>query len=228
MNTYNNQSQLVTTARTAGVWYLLMAISGIVGFLIIHPQIFDSSDPQKTLTNLIEQDSLARTRLLLEFAIIVSQALTAVWFYKLFRGINEWAAWTVGIWGIVNAVAIMVSAIAMGTAIEMAGASSPPEDILMSIQLLTGLLGNAWGVGGLFFGLWLIPLGYILISSKRMPVWLGRTLVAGGFGYLISTAINYSGLEISWARYLTLPATVGEFWMIGYLLVFGIRQAKQE
>ena len=226
MTANNNHSQLVTTARTAGVWYLLMAISGIVGFLIIHPQVFSSADPQKTLTNLMEQESLARTRLLLEFAIVVSQALTAVWFYKLFRSTNEWAAWTVGIWGTVNALAIMVSAIAMGAAIEIAGASSPPENKLMSIELLTGLLGNAWGVGGLFFGLWLIPLGYIITSSKRMPVWLGRTLIAGGFGYLISTALNYSGLETPWSRYLTLPATVGEFWMIGYLLIFGIRKSQ--
>ncbi|WP_445385826.1 DUF4386 domain-containing protein [Robiginitalea sp. IMCC44478] len=228
MNTKDDQSQLITTARTAGVWYLLMAISGIVGFLIIHPQVFSSADPQKTLTNLMEQESLARTRLLLEFAIVVSQALTAVWFYKLFRSTNEWAAWTVGIWGMVNAVAIMVSAIAMGAAIKIAGASSPAEDKLISIELLTGLLGNAWGVGGLFFGLWLIPLGHIVTSSKRMPVWLGRTLIAGGFGYLTSTALNYSGLEISWAGYLTLPATVGEFWMIGYLLIFGIRPRKEK
>jgi hypothetical protein len=32
MNTKNNQIQLVTTVRTAGVWYRLMAISGILGF----------------------------------------------------------------------------------------------------------------------------------------------------------------------------------------------------
>ena len=227
MTINDKQSQLVNTARTAGIWYLMMAISGIFGFLIFHPQVFDSEDSRKTLTNLIELESLARTRLLFEFAIIVSQALTAVWFYKLFRNINEWAAWSVGIWGMVNSVVIMVSAISMGSAIEIAGSSQAIEDKLILIELLSSLVTNAWGVGGLFFGLWLIPLGYIITSTKRMPVWLGRTLFAGGIGYLISTTLNYIGIESPMLGYLILPATIGEFWMIGYLLIYGIRPVDE-
>ncbi|WP_299163546.1 DUF4386 domain-containing protein [uncultured Eudoraea sp.] len=227
MTINDKQSELVTTARTAGIWYLAMAISGILGFLIFHPQVFDSEDSHKTLTNLIDLESLARTRLLLEFAIIVSQALTAVWFFKLFRNINEWAAWAVGIWGMINSVAIMISAISMGSAIEIASSSQTVEDKVILIELLSSLITNAWGVGGLFFGLWLIPLGYIITSTKRMPVWLGLTLIAGGIGYLISTTINYIGIESPLLRYLTVPATVGEFWMIGYLLIFGIRPVNK-
>jgi len=226
MDTNDKQNGLVKTARTAGIWYLLMAISGIFGFLIFHSQVFDPEDSQKTLSNLIELESIARTRLLLEFAIIVSQALTAVWFYRLFRNINEWAAWSVGIWGMINSVAIMISAVSMASAIEMASSSQTIEDKIILIELLSSIISNAWGVGGLFFGLWLIPLGYIISSSKRMPIWLGRTLIAGGIGYLISTTINYIGIESPWIDYLTIPATVGEFWMIGYLLIFGIRPEK--
>lgn len=227
MTINDKQSELVTTARTAGIWYLMMAISGVMGFLIFHPQVFDSADAQNTLTNLIENESLARTRLLLEFAIIVSQALTAVWFYRLFRNINEWAAWSVGIWGMINSVAIMISAISMGSAIQIANSSQSLDDKLILIELLSSIITNAWGVGGLFFGLWLIPLGYIITSSKRMPIWLGRTLIAGGIGYLISTTVNYIGIEIPFTGYLTVPATVGEFWMIGYLLIFGIRKLNE-
>ena len=227
MTINDKQRALVKTARTAGIWYLMMAISGILGFLIFHPQVFDSADARITLTNLIEHESLARTRLLLEFAIIVSQALTAVWFYKLFRNINEWAAWSVGIWGMINSVAIMISAISMGSAIQIANSSQPLNDKIILIELLSSIITNAWGVGGLFFGLWLIPLGYIINSTKRMPIWLGRTLIAGGIGYLLSTVVNYIGIEIPLSGYLTIPATVGEFWMIGYLLIFGIRTVNE-
>ena len=153
MTPSNNHSQLVKTARTAGIWYLAMAISGILGFLVFHSQVFDSQDPGKTLSNLVDQESVARTRVLLEFAIIVSQALTAVWFYKLFRNINNWAAWTVAAWGMMNSVAIMISAIAMSSAIEIAHSSQSVEDKVILIELLSNISANAWGVGGLFFGL---------------------------------------------------------------------------
>ena len=218
------QRQLITTARITGVWYLTLAISGVLGFMIFHPQIFVSNDSQKTLTNLINLESIARIRLLFELVIIVSQALAAVWFYKLFREINAWAAWTVGIWGMMNCAAIMISAISMSSAIEIAKSSTQTyQEKIVLIQLLSNLIANAWGVGSLFFGLWLIPMGYIIVSSKRMPVWLGRILMIGGIGYLLSAFIKYMGIDNPLLELLVIPATIGEFWMIGYLLIYGIR-----
>lgn len=221
------QKQLIRTARITGVWYLTLAISGALGFMIFHPQIFVSNNPGKTLTNLTNLQSISRIRLLFELVIIVSQALTAVWFYKLFREINAWAAWTVGIWGMMNAAAIMISAISMSSAIEIAKSSTQTyQEKIVLIQLLSNLITNAWGVGSLFFGLWLIPMGYIIVNSKRMPVWLGRILLIGGIGYLISAFIKYIGIENPLLEFLAVPATIGEFWMIGYLLIYGIRPSN--
>jgi len=220
------QKQLIKTARLAGVWYLILAVSGILGFMIFHPQIFVTDDPQKTLNNLINHVSISRIRLLFELVIIVSQALAAVWFYKLFYDINKWAAVTLGIWGTVNSVVIMVSAISMSSAIEISNSSFPTfQEKAILIQLLVNIITNAWSVGGLFFGLWLIPMGYIIISSERMPIWLGRILIMGGIGYLVQTFINCIGVHSSYIDILVIPATVGELWMIGYLLIYGIRPA---
>ena len=217
-------SPLVGTARIAGIWYLILGISGILGFIVFHPQIFVSGKAEETLTNIITLETTARIRLLLEFVIVVSQALVAVWFYRLFKNDNEWAAWTLGIWGMINSVAIMISAISMASAISIAHSSTPTmEDKILLIQIFQNIIFNAWGVGGLFFGLWLFPMGYIVIKSKRMPVWLGRLILIGGFGYLLNTIISYSGVDFSYSRLLVLPATIGEFWMIGYLLIYGIR-----
>lgn len=228
MDLHKEQKQSIKTARITGVWYLLMAISGILGFLVFHSEIFVSGNPEQTLTNLVELKSTARIRLLLEFAIVISQALTAVWFYRLFKDNYEWEAWTLGIWGMVNAVAIMISAISIASAIGVANSDiSAMEDKILLIQVFQNIISNAWGIGGLFFGLWLFPMGYIVIKSKRMPVWLGRVIVLGGIGYLISTVIRYAGIDFSFNRFLTLPATIGEFWMIGYLLIFGIRPINE-
>lgn len=217
-----NQKELMTTARITGVWYLMLAISGMAGFLMLHTRIY-VDDPSATLANLTENVTLARLRLVFEFLIVVSQSLTAVWYYRLFKDIRHDAAWALAAWGMVNAVAIMISAIAMGGAIEIATGSQALNEKLVIIQLFSQVIKNAWGVGSLFFGLWLIPMGYIIVSSQRMPVWLGRVLILGGAGYIASAFINYMGVGGAWVSMLTIPATVGEFWMIGYLLIFGIR-----
>jgi hypothetical protein len=216
--------KLITIARLTGIWYLLLAISGVLGFLVFHPQIFVSHDPQKTLTNLTELESTSRIRLLLEVVIIASQALAAVWFYKLFREIKSWAAFAIGSWGLMNSAAIMVSAISMGAAINIADFNTPSfQEKVVFIQLLSNIISNAWIIGGLFFGLWLIPMGYVVVVSKCMPIWLGRTLMIGGIGYILSTFLNCLGFSHSLMDILTIPATIGEFWMIGYLLFYGIR-----
>ncbi len=212
------------TARLTGIWYLMMAISGVLGFMVFHARIFDPTNSQTTLNNLIEYESTARIRLLFEFAIVVSQALAAAYFYKLFKSINEWKAWCVGIWGMVNSVAILISAIAIATAIHIASPSAMITDKVQLIELLSAINTNAWGIGGLFFGLWLIPMGSIITESKRMPIWLGRTLILGGVGYLLSVVVNYLDIEVVNTDLLTIPATIGEFWMIGYLLIYGIRK----
>lgn len=219
----------VAAARVTGLWYLLLAVAGVLGFMVYHPQVFVSGDPQKTLANLTEHESVAGIRLVLEVVIIGSQALAAVWFYKLLRETKAWAAFAIAGWGLMNSAAIMVSAIAMGAAIQVAHAAVPGvEEKVILIQLLSAIISNAWMVGGLFFGLWLIPMGYVVITSRRMPLWLGRTLIVGGIGYLVSTFLNCMNLAPSLVEVLPLPATIGEFWMIGYLLTYGIRPGVSE
>ena len=223
----DEQRNLVKTARVTGIWYLLLAISGIVGFMALHPQVY-SSDPEKTLANLTDSETLSRGRLLFELLLVLSQALAALWFFKLFRSISDWNAWAVGIWGTVNSVVIMISAISMAAAIQIATSSTQTyEDKLVLIELLGQLITHSWNIGGLFFGLWLIPMGHIIVTSKRWPPWLGRVLILGGVGYILSTLLYYIGSKHLLLDVLTLPATVGEFWMIGYLLIYGIRPENE-
>ena len=82
-----------------------------------------------------------------------------------------------------------------------------------------GVHETIWLVAGLFFGLWLLPMGY-LASKAKMPKVLAVFLIAGGVGYVVSTFISIllPGQKVL-INLLTMPATVGELWMVGYLLV---------
>lgn len=227
-----SESPLRRTARVTGVWYLALALAGLFGFLIIRPAIYVSGDPAATMSNLVDKETLAHLGLFLELALVVTQALAAVWFYKLFKRINETAAWALAVFGIVNAVAILASAGFMATALTVSGDAglAPGGDAAATVQLMYELSTNAWGVGALFFGLWLIPMGHVAASSGRMPKWLGWTLIVGGCGYVLSALVGYGIADApAWiVDGLTFPATVGEVWMIGYLLIVGIRPSRAD
>ena len=217
------------TARTAGAWYLGLAITGVLGFLVLRPQLIDAGDPTATLANLTEHAAQAHLLVMLEMAIVLTQALAAVFFYKLFRPLNPTAAYATATFGLVNSVAIMASGAFLATANAVASDSSlaPGGDAAGTVGLLYELSASSWGMGNLFFGLWLIPMGWVAIKTSRFPRLLGWILVASGVGYVLSGLLGYGLTDApSWlVDGLAFPATIGEFWMIGYLLIKGIRPA---
>ncbi len=220
-------TEQVRTARVAGAWYLGLAVTGILGFLLIRPAIYVEGDAAATLANLQDKKALAHLGVMLEMGIVVTQALAAIWFYKLFREVRIVAGVSVAAFGLVNAVAIMASAVFLATAVAVAQDSSlaPAGDAAATVGVLYQLSTDAWGIGALFFGLWLIPMGWTAITTARFPRALGWILVIGGAGYLLSSIVDYgfASPPSLLVAGLAFPATIGEFWMIGYLLLRGIR-----
>ncbi|MTK02643.1 DUF4386 domain-containing protein [Micromonospora sp. CP22] len=213
---------LIRTARTTGLFYLGLGVAGMLGFLTIRPMIFDAGDADATLANLVANESLARAGVALELLVVLTQSLAAVWFYRLFRTVDSTAAGSIAAFGIVNAVAILGSAALLATAVGVA--TDGTGDAAGTVQLLYLVSENLWGVGGIFFGLWLVPMGWCVLRSGWLPRPLGWILVAGGVGYVLMTFVNYLAPGAGAAAdLLVIPATVGEFWILGYLIIFGVR-----
>lgn len=215
------------TARLTGLFYLGLAVTGLLGFLMIRAQLYVEADPAATLANLTSKATLARAGVGLEMGIVLTQTLAAVWFYKLFRSVDNVEAGAIAAFGLINAIAILVSAALLAGALKIAGDVSiiAGGDAAGTVQLLYVLSGKLWSVGAIFFGLWLIPMGTLVLRSGWMPRALGYVLVVGGVGYVLSAFLGQMVPNVGvWADLLTIPASVGEFWMIGYLLWFGVRE----
>lgn len=218
---------LVRTARTTGLLYALLGVTGMLGFLVIRPQVFDPTDPAGTLAQLVAHETLARTGVVLEMGVVVTQVLVALWFFRLFRRVDDTLAASIAVLGLMNAVAVLGSAAALTTAIDVAGdaALAPTGGDAGTIGMLVLMSERFWTLGNVFFGLWLVPMGMAVLRSGWMPAALGRILLVGGAGYVLSALVLL--LMPSWqalADVLVVPATVGELWMMGYLLVRGVRR----
>ena len=124
----------------------------------------------------------------------------------------------------------------LGSAALLAAALDVSQDASLSIsggvaattQLLYVVSGHLWTVGGIFFGLWLIPMGWLARRSGWMPGVLGWFLMVGGVGYVLNALLSYvlpnAGPVLD---LLTLPATVGELWMVGHLCVWRVRRTAK-
>ena len=129
-------SPLQKTARITGLWYLCLALCGVFGFLVVRPALHAAGDPAATLSHLIQQQGTAHLGVILELGIVAFQALAAVWFYRLFRGLDAFAAGSLAAFGLVNSVVILASAGFLATALTVAGDATlaPAGDAAATVQ----------------------------------------------------------------------------------------------
>ncbi|GAA1368542.1 DUF4386 domain-containing protein [Catellatospora chokoriensis] len=209
------------TARITGLAYLGLAVTGFLGFLFIREQLYVPDDAARTAANLITHESLARLGVLADLGMVLTQAVTAVWFWKLFRPVDPVAAGSLAVFGLVNSVTILGGTMFSTTALDVALRADTAS--ATQALLLYELNGAAFTLGALFFGLWLMPMGWLAVRSGFMPRPLGWILQAGGVGYVLSLIVAVTLPDATGAvSALVVPATIGEFWMVGYLLVKGV------
>lgn len=221
---------LTPIARWTGAAYLTLAIAGGFTWLGARGQLFVAGDPAATLERLTENPGLAQLGLAADVLTVVAQALAALGFFALIRRDRPVAALGVAAFGLANALTILMGAVFNLTALAVVTQPSlaPGGDAAATVGLLYTLSGAAWTIGNVFFGLWLIPMGWFAISTLRLPRMLGWFLVAGGVGYVLAAFVGViaPALAPTLGNALPLPATVGELWMVGYLLSLGIRPAS--
>ena len=88
--------------------------------------------------------------------------------------------------------------------------------------------GHGLRIASLYWGLWLLPFGWLVLRSARIPRVLGVLLMLGGIGYVVKV---FGGLmpgfaDSAFARYTTLPAALGEIGSCLWLLAFGARASR--
>lgn len=96
------------------------------------------------------------------------------------------------------------------------------------VGLLVDTYAHGFLVAQVFFGLWLLPMGYLAYTSGMFPRALGVVLVIACVGYLIDLLAFFLVPTIGEAisGILVLPAVVGEIWMVFYLLIRGVKTPK--
>lgn len=78
----------------------------------------------------------------------------------------------------------------------------------------------------MFWGLWLLPFGWLVFKSGVLPKVFGVLLMLGCLGYAANVfgkllIPGYAGMAVS--NYATAPASLGEIGICLWLLVVGVR-----
>jgi hypothetical protein len=220
-------------ARIAGVLYLINGITSGVAFGYVLGKVYVPGNAATTAANVAANPGLVRFGVVLDLFQGTEWAFLAMTLYILLRHVHQ------------SAARAMVILVAIGAAIVCL------NDVFQfeSVRVATGAINvTAFGAAGssalvlllleihhygflaaqIFFGLWLVPLGYLAYKSGMFPKWLGGLLIVGGACYIVGLLAVFLAVDNSEQInvYVTLPSAVAELSMVVYLLVFGVKTPK--
>ncbi len=222
-------------SRIAGVLYLLVGIFGGFAEGYVEPKMYVAGNAAATVGNVVANAGLLRMGVvadLLDGTVFVFLALTL---YILLRHVHKSAARAMVV--LVALAAGMTCLVALFEfeglrvatgAVDLAAFGTAGSNALVLLLLDTQHYGLL--IAQIFFGLWLVPLGYLAYKSAMFPKALGGMLVVGGACYLVDMLAAFLVPDVSKAihGYVTIPSAIAEIWMVGYLLVVGVKTRKSD
>jgi hypothetical protein len=228
MNINGKMNSLKKTARVAGLLYLLVLVFVFfAGF--VYSSLVAAGDAAETAHNIVANEWLFRSGFVSDLVHQTCFLLLAWALYVLLKPVNRNFALLMVLFVLVAVAIQCINLLIQFAALELlsgAGYLTPFEADELHAQVMVFLNLHDHGilVAQIFFGLWLLPLGYLVYKSGFLPRILGVLLMIGCFGYLLDffqyflfpnyEVITYPGLAV---------ATIAEFSLCGWLLIKGVR-----
>ena len=213
-------------ARISGIVYLAVVLTGLFSLMYVPTKLIDWKNPGITVTNIQTNQLLFRFGILANIACSLFFLFLPLCLYKLLSPVNKRIAQLMVILAVIS-VPIALSNVQnkidiipiLKNKIYLQPTSFESLESMVFLQLdqyNSGML-----VLQLFWGLWLLPFGWLVFKSGFLPKILGVILMIGCFSYLINflgsiLVENYSSLGI--ASIIQVPASIGEIGKCLWLL----------
>lgn len=213
-------------ARLAGLSYLLIIVCGIFSHLVVRASILVKNDAVKTSQNILENETLFRASILSDFVMIISYLMLGILLYSIFKNTNSLVSKILISLNIVGASIMALNMLNQQAAIMILDGSSYLSVFDTSqLQALSLFYMKLHSYGYQFatisYGIWLLPMGYLILKSKLMPKVIAYLLIIGSITYTLVFIGTIIGVAIP--SDITIPADLGEFSLCIYLLVKGVK-----
>lgn len=217
----------VTAARLAILFYVLLALLSPLG-LLLPPQWIDEGDAAGTVENIQDNDTLFRVAIVLNIFGQTCFLLVGIAFYELYKDVNRFQAKLLLAFVAVSVpITIGMEVFHLG-ALHLVGDAEylgnlNNAEINAQVVFMMSMYEFGIHIVSIFWGLWLIPLGYLSYKSEYLPKVLGILLIINGVSYVLDV-INWIvfSQEVEMINtVLLIGAAIGELPTILWLLIMG-------
>ena len=221
-------------ARIAGFLYLIVGIFGGFAVGYANPSLYVPGDAATTAANVAANPGLVRAAVLADLLQATTFVFLAMFLYLLLKGVHKNVA---GAMVILVAIATSImclnevfqfgALLVAGDASYVAAFGAEGSDAL--VMLLMDLFHYGFLIAQIFFGLWLVPLGYLAYRSGIFLKALGVVLVVGGISYLLDLLVAFLLPDLSRQihSFFAIAPAIAEIGMVLSLLWIGFRPTRR-
>ncbi len=222
-------TSLRKTARIAGLWYLGFT-RGPFYLLYVPSRTIVHNDATATAARDLAHETLFRWGMLTETLGAVIFVGLALALYCLFEGVDRHRARQLLALVLVSSALVVVAALFNAAALLVFRGGSSFAAIDAHTReaigmLLIGMHGRTNAINQIFWGLWLLPFGWLVMRSRFLPRWLGYWLLLDGIAWIILSVTWFLAPDYSdhLFRYFQ-PVFLAELAAMLWLLIVGAKE----
>jgi len=220
-------------ARVAGVLYFLIGLLGPFVLLYVPGRIIVTGDAAATASHLRTLEPLMRWGVAADFASDILLVFLVLALYRLFKGVSQELAIQLALFGAVVSVPIMfVNTIFELVALTIAKGApylAPFDAAQRDALAYVFMRFHSQGIVAveIFWGIWLIPFGLLVIRSRFIPWFVGALMLIAGAGYIAASFTGIVAPQYAEAvGRVTEITNIGELPIIFWLLIVGAREPR--
>lgn len=180
-------------------------------------------DAAATANNVIASESLFRFGIVGNLFTFVANIFLALALYQLLKVVNKNMASLMVILFLVGVPIAMLNELTQLAILQLLGGADylkayPTDQLQALAYLLLRLHDQGLLIAHIFFGLWLLPMGYLVFKSGFIPKIVGVLLVIAGVGYVVQSFAAFLGYNVN----IILFTGLGELVFLLWLLIKGV------
>jgi Domain of unknown function (DUF4386) len=212
-------------ARIAGVFYLVTIVARVIADAFVRNRLVVSDDAAATATNIMANEPLFRLGFAADIIAFASYiALTAL-LYELFKPVNRSLSIVAAFFSLVAAVVQAISSLFHLAPLFLLGGAPylrvfTVEQLQALALVFLRLRAAAYhNVGLVFFGVYCLLVGILILRSTFLPRILGALMVLAGLSYVL-----FLSPTLAWSLqpYILVFPGVGQISLCLWLLVVGV------
>jgi hypothetical protein len=184
------------TARIAGLLYLIMLPIGMFHMFYVPSTLIVPGDAATTANNIMASELLFRSAIVSALVLQIVNTFLVLVLYRLLRPVNKNHAVLMVILFLVAVPIAMLSELNRFAALLLLSGADylavfTADQLQALVLLFLDLHELGTDIAGIFWGLWLFPMGYLVFKSGFLPRILGILLMIGCLGYLLESSIVF-------------------------------------